>query len=1247
MFRTSPVPSVAQPSTASTLTTTTPPRAPTTTSTTAAGATSSIHYIEQSLSRAAAANPQPTVAQPGHRRRSRSYPGQRPISPPRYGYSGSAPPPGMYVRALYDYEVDDRTSLSFRVGDLIQVLNQLETGWWDGVLRGVRGWFPSNYCALVTDPNDPALAHPPVAGPGLDTDVELDDDDDEDDEDDDDEDDDDDDEDDRDLDPESEHDRDEDEHAADASPRLPLEGTDPSRQEEAAYWIPQATPDGQLFYFNTLTCRTTLELPLETPTSAGETGPVHAHQVSLPSMTHVTLPRGSPAVGHPDDEASIDGNSVSEIEAEPRAWSSRRAAPRARHGSEVSNGISPATSLDSIHGFPPYPTGITSMPAPSARSGPTAAGHAATATALRFFEDGTAAPMTWSRLVDNMRRAVEGYRQAIDNGDRSAYVKRADDISDHLRLLLTAGSGTTDNHSGQPSIILTNKALYPHFRDMMSKFSKLVLSSHIAAADWPTPESYAKCLHEAAGVLQGVSGYMDVARQQRGEDIPRLVPGFVLAARAGGGWHNHGLAASARLRALRLERGDDDDDDDDDDDGAPTAPLDGRVLTRLEDLKRLATVHLRRLDEQLVIQEKIVTAQRQEMLGDAICAAAGPVLEAARSWMAIVESLSLAAFGSTTQHPQVVDFFRQKQRLYDLVAELVVRCQAVTAPLADEWAERRGDPLDERLQHVATASGQLESCLGQLFGSLQYLDELMPASVGPLGPRPHGYSVGNGPSGGGGDVAPWRPRGPSDASSGSDYAYELDRYPHDGALRKHPGARNKAEIVLGELLDPLPAPRPTADMPQEYLRLDLEGELVFDDKVDPPQVKGGTLAALVEQLTRHDKLDADFNHTFLLTYRSFTTAAELFDLLVQRFSIQPPPGLASHHYQAWVDVKQMPIRLRVVNILKSWFSHYWMEGQDVASQARLRQAYDFAEQSITTSNTPGAAPLMAVLDQRLRGLDMHNRELVRNPNVAMPPPILPKSLRKLKFLDIDVVEFARQLTLLEAQLYVRIKPTECLLKTWNDRSAKESPETHANLRALILHSNRLTNWVAEMIVTQAEVKKRVLVIKHFIQVADRCRSMHNFSTLTAIISGLGASPISRLTRTWNQLKQSTKDTLESMRQLMDGKKNFSLYRDTLHAAVPPCIPFFGGYLTDLRFIEDGMPSNLKKTSLINFMKRAKTAEVIRDIQQYQNVPYPFQAVPELQEYMLTNMKNAKDVQEMYERSLLIEPKEREDEKIAR
>lgn len=59
--------------------------------------------------------------------------------------------PTFYCRALYDYQSTDGSSLSFYRGDIIEVLTQLESGWWDGLLGEERGWFPSNYVQPISD----------------------------------------------------------------------------------------------------------------------------------------------------------------------------------------------------------------------------------------------------------------------------------------------------------------------------------------------------------------------------------------------------------------------------------------------------------------------------------------------------------------------------------------------------------------------------------------------------------------------------------------------------------------------------------------------------------------------------------------------------------------------------------------------------------------------------------------------------------------------------------------------------------------------------------------------------------------------------------------------------------------------------------------------------------------------------------------------------------------------------------------
>lgn len=207
------------------------------------------------------------------------------------GLLGASPPGTLYVRALYDYEADDRTSLSFHEGDIIQVITQLESGWWDGVINGVRGWFPSNYCQIVTSPDelpDPAQNGEAYRGDDEFEDGVL-------------------------YEDEAEA---EDESDLDEFNALPLEGArNASNSSGADFWIPQATPDGRLFYFNTKTKESCAELPLESPTSLNETGPRDRMHVNVPEKTRPPPEMMARGLTQDEDEDS-EATSASELEGE-------------------------------------------------------------------------------------------------------------------------------------------------------------------------------------------------------------------------------------------------------------------------------------------------------------------------------------------------------------------------------------------------------------------------------------------------------------------------------------------------------------------------------------------------------------------------------------------------------------------------------------------------------------------------------------------------------------------------------------------------------------------------------------------------------------------------------------------------------------------------------------------------------------------------------------------------------------------
>lgn len=101
---------------------------------------------------------------------------------------------------------------------------------------------------------------------------------------------------------------------------------------------------------------------------------------------------------------------------------------------------------------------------------------------------------------------------------------------------------------------------------------------------------------------------------------------------------------------------------------------------------------------------------------------------------------------------------------------------------------------------------------------------------------------------------------------------------------------------------------------------------------------------------------------------------------------------------------------------------------------------------------------------------------------------------------------------------------------------------------------------------------------------------------------------------------------------------------------PPAIPFLGVYLTDLTFLDLGNPDFLPESHFINFDKRRKVFQLIREIQKYQNTMFPFVPVPQVQEFMnklcdparVIGFANAGLIMtedELYDKSTTVEPKE--------
>eukprot|EP01130_Rhizamoeba_saxonica_P014786 TRINITY_DN6497_c0_g1_i1.p1 TRINITY_DN6497_c0_g1~~TRINITY_DN6497_c0_g1_i1.p1 ORF type:complete len:701 (+),score=136.25 TRINITY_DN6497_c0_g1_i1:1272-3374(+) len=233
----------------------------------------------------------------------------------------------------------------------------------------------------------------------------------------------------------------------------------------------------------------------------------------------------------------------------------------------------------------------------------------------------------------------------------------------------------------------------------------------------------------------------------------------------------------------------------------------------------------------------------------------------------------------------------------------------------------------------------------------------------------------------------------------------------------------------------------------------------------------------------------------------------------------------------------------------------------------------------------------------------------------LPPQVIVPNTEEWCFEDLDAIEIARQITLMQETLILKITEAEFIAGGWY---AKENGmDLSPNIIQLIEQSNVLTNWLSTEIVKHLTNESRGEAITKCITMARTFRELNNFFGVIIVLSCLHSAPIGKLKKSWEHVPKKSKETFNKLTLLMDNQghyRNYTKSINQLHNEVP-CIPLISIVCQDIFKIEDSMDNFSKEPEgWIQWSKMSQLAKQIREIKRFNSV-YNLNPVTKIQRYI--------------------------------
>jgi hypothetical protein len=194
-----------------------------------------------------------------------------------------------------------------------------------------------------------------------------------------------------------------------------------------------------------------------------------------------------------------------------------------------------------------------------------------------------------------------------------------------------------------------------------------------------------------------------------------------------------------------------------------------------------------------------------------------------------------------------------------------------------------------------------------------------------------------------------------------------------------------------------------------------------------------------------------------------------------------------------------------------------------------------------------------------------------------------------------IQDFAQDLATLSANSLKMIHQVEFYRQAW----AKPELQGNApNIQYFIHFFNQIHAFVLQKILEAENQKERHHLYLAFVKITQcLIKTHHDYSSAMAIVSALGSPILTQI------VSEKVAQSVFPLEEFFSSRGNYKELRaaiENCQTMAIPCVPYFGLFLSDFTFMDDGNSDRIGKKEMINLEKMELAAKIHHKLEHFQN-----------------------------------------------